>query len=368
MKVKVPKAGALEVLQLAQTVVAGGGRAGVSSLRDVLIKADATRGILLTATDYETAVLAPIPGEVAEPGEVVAPVERLTAILKETRGDTAEVRTTDEGHLRVEVAGAGYTVFCVKRETFPEVADPDPKGGATLPAAALLKMLRRTRFAAATERSRYTLNAVKFERRKGVLRLVATDGRRLAQMDCAAKGDLGAVALLPLKAAVILEQALAGAPEDAEAVCRTVDNRLVLSVGGVRLSALLLEGQYPDYESVLRKPGEPLAEAAAPDLLRAARQAALLADQSTLSLRVTLREGRALMRATSSGAGGGEADAEAEAAYAGPERSASLDAGMLQDILRAAEEDRVSIDMHSPGQAVIFRWGDWISVLMPITN
>lgn len=366
MKITVPKAGALEVLQLAQTVVSGGGRAGVSTLRDVLLEAGPD-GIRLTATDYETAARAPIPGEVAAAGAIVAPVERLVSILRETSGDTAEFEA-DGDHLRVAVAGGKYRVFCPKQGDFPEVPALDAKGGAALPAADLLAMLRRTRFAAATERSRYTLNAVMWERRKKALRIVATDGRRLAMEDHEASGDLGGDALLPIKAAAIFEQALANAPEGAEAVCVKADNRLVLAVGETRLSALLLEGQFPQYDAVMRKPGEHLAEAAAPGLLRAVRQAALLADEATLSLRVTLREGRALLKAASGGAGGGEADTEAEVTYAGPERTAAFDAGMLQDLLRVIGESRISVDVSAPGAAALFRAGAWTCVLMPITQ
>ncbi|MHC5019749.1 MAG: DNA polymerase III subunit beta [Planctomycetota bacterium] len=369
MQAQVPREPFLGALQVAQSVVSGG-RADRTSVQDVRLIAD-KKGLRCLATDYELGVRLRVDGaEVKEPGEAVVPVTRLVGILRESDAATVDLQT-DGAHLQIEVPGAHYHVNGAAPEEFPEVPEPDASDGIEIDAAVLRDMIKRTQFAAATERSRYTLNGVRWEGIRGGLRLVATDGRRLALIDhkTGGTGHAKAVppAIVPLKASAVLEKVLAAAG-DGTVTCRVVDNRVVVAAGDTLFSALLLEGQYPEYQGVIREAGDNPAQVDPGALLRAVRQAAPLTDQETRAIQVTFKKGAAIFEAQSAGAGGGSAKVEIDLAYKGPKVKIAFDPAFLSDALRALGGHEASLDVAGPSAAAVLRTEDgYTNVIMPIT-
>lgn len=369
MQVQVPREPFLGALQVAQSVV-GGGRADRTSAQDVRLIAD-KQGLRCLATDYELAVRLVVAGaEIVEPGEAVVPVTRLVGILREN--DAATVTLKSNGaHLDITVPGAKYQVNGAAPDEFPEVPEPDPADGIEIDAQVLRDMIKRTQFAAATERSRYTLNGVRWEGIKGGLRLVATDGRRLALIDfkTGGTGHAKAVppAIVPLKATAVLEKVLAAAGETTVR-CKVVDNRIVMAAGDTLFSALLLEGQYPEYGGVIRDPGDHPAQVEPAALLRAVRQATPLADHETRAVQVTFKKGTAVFEAKSSGAGGGTAEVRLDVPYTGPTVKIAFDPAFLSDALRALGNREATLDVVGPSAAAVLRTDDgYTNVIMPIT-
>jgi len=360
MQAQVPREPFLGALQVAQSVVSGG-RADRTSVQDVRLIGD-THGLRCLATDYELGVRLIVEGaEIKTKGEVVVPVTRLVGILRESDAATVELQS-DGAHLQINVPGAEYHVNGAAPEEFPEVPEPDPSDGIEIDAPVLRDMIKRTQFAAATERSRYTLNGVRWEGIRGGLRLVATDGRRLALIDHKTGGTGHAKAvpasIVPLKATAVLEKVLAGSG-DAAVLCKVVDNRVVVAAGDTLFSALLLEGQYPEYGQVIRAPGDHPAQVEPAALLRAVRQATPLTDQET---RATVFE------AKSAGAGGGTAKVEIELPYKGPKVTIAFDPAFLSDALRALGSHEASLDVAGPSAAAVLRTEDgYTNVIMPIT-
>ena len=369
MQAQIPREPWLTALQVAHSVIGGGG-ADRTVVQDVRVSATAD-GVTLRTTDYELGVRLVVPGsEVMEPGEVVVPVARLVKILRES--EAPAVRCQTEGaHLRLELPGARYTVHGVAPEEFPEFPEPETTGGVTLPAAALRDMLRRTQFAAAVERSRYTLNGVRFEGVRGGLRLVATDGKRLALIEHKTEGGTASKAIppaiVPLKAAAVLEKILAATPETT-ITCRVVDNRLAVSAAGTHFSALLLEGQYPEYQGVIREPGPSPLPVQPSALLQALRQAMPLTEDESRAVKITLAEGKATFTAQLAGAGGGRAEVEVEFPYTGAPLTIAFDAVYLRDALRAIGSEAAQLDVVSGSAAAVFRTAEgYTNVVMPIT-
>ena len=195
MRAQIPREPLLGALQVAQSVVGGGG-ADRTVVQDVRITAGPD-GIRLRATDYELGARLVVPeSEVMEQGDAVVPVARLVKILREAEAPSV-LCFTEGAHLKIELPTARYTVNGVAPEEFPEFPEPDAKGGVSIAANELRTMVRRTQYAAATERSRYTLNGVRWEGVRGGLRLVATDGRRLAMVEHKTDGGTASKVIPP---------------------------------------------------------------------------------------------------------------------------------------------------------------------------
>ena len=375
MKVTANRGAALEALQLAAAVV-GGARSDLAVRQDIRIEADGSE-LRLAATDYEISLHNAVAAKVSKKGALVVPVARMVNILKES--DDEEVEFSSDGpHLKIRLPGANYTINGAGPDDYPEVPDPSPDGGPVVDAAALRAMIRRVQYAAAAERSRYTLNGVRWEaarsHAKGGLRLVATDGRRLAMDELCAEKKVKKIktGIVPLKAMSVLEKVLAGAADEAKVTANVVDNRVVVGVGMVRFSALLLEGNYPEYESVIRDPGEDVAEIDGPALLKAVRQAAVVSDDQSRAVRMTIEGGVTTLSSRSAGDGGGKAEVLVGGLdWSGGKKSVTVafDQTFLADALKAVGSGKATLDVVSASASAVLRSGEsHVNVIMPITE
>ncbi len=368
MKTQIPREPLLTALQVAASVVLGA-RGDRQALQDVKLTAGEP-GVRLYATDYELGLRLAVPGaEVREAGTVVTSAKMLLDVLRELDAPTVDMEA--EGtKLTIHAPGSRFTIHTAPAEEFPEVPEPDLAGALALPREDLRGMIRRASYAAAIEKSRYALHGVRWEARKGRLRLVATDGRRLALVERKGiGGGTGGIAgaIVPLKAMAVLEKILGEDPAESVAA-RVLENRLVIGTERALLTALLLEGQYPEYEAVIPAAGTITATAKASVLLRGVRQVTPLADQASRAIRLRLRPGGALLKARSAGAGGGEAEVEVPLSYEGPEISAAFNPDFLADALRAAGDAEVTLDMGGGATAAAIREGEGnVAVIMPVT-
>ena len=113
-------------------------------------------------------------------------------------------------------------------------------------------MITSTIFAITEEESRYTLSGAKLEIDQFSLRMVTTDGHRLAKSEdktTTAKNKLDV--LIPKKALAALRKICAA--HDGPLTFATDENHAYFHVGSRVLTARLLFGSFPNYEMVIPK-------------------------------------------------------------------------------------------------------------------
>src|SRR5260370_2466354 len=110
------------------------------------------------------------------------------------------------------------------------------------------KLVGHVAFAASTEESRPILNGVLWELRPDRMRMVATNGHRLAKMDVPAKGGSTADLIVPPKA---LEQIRRLFAADADIDIARSDNHIGFRAGGTLVVSRLLEGPYPNHQQAI---------------------------------------------------------------------------------------------------------------------
>src|SRR5438094_213414 len=182
-------------------------------LSNVLVEA-MKQGLRLSGTDLDIAVSTTVPADVDAEGSVTLPAKKLADITREL--PPAPIRITAAGEQRVSIE-CGRSKF---------------------------KLVGHVAFAASTEESRPILNGVLWELRPDRMRMVATNGHRLAKMDVPASGGSTADLIVPPKA---LEQIRRLFPADAEIEIAKSDNHIGFRAGGTLVFARRIEGPYPNY-------------------------------------------------------------------------------------------------------------------------
>ncbi|MEM7263837.1 MAG: DNA polymerase III subunit beta, partial [Planctomycetota bacterium] len=226
--------------------------------------------------------------QVEEEGELAISAARFHAILRETREDQVSIHAGEEGQAQIEARGSHFKVPSEPAGEFPRLEFKPPSPSIRIGRAGLLDQLKRVVVAAARDATRFQMHSVLFDVKDGSLRLVSTDGKRLAFSRVHVDADsINGVEenryLIPLKGVELLMRILG--TEDSENVELHLDKtEVTYSSDRISLSCRLIDGQFPDYDRALPAQGEYVYDIPSQELLVALRQAALMTTKETNSV------------------------------------------------------------------------------------
>ena len=132
----------------------------------------------LTATNLETTIRSNFSGKVEEEGEICMPGEKIFSIVRELPPVEIYLET-EENRLTIKCKEATFNLLGLSSSEFPE-SPSIGKESFSLPQVTLREMFQKTVFAASTDETRRNLNGIYLEGGGKELKLIATDGRRLA--------------------------------------------------------------------------------------------------------------------------------------------------------------------------------------------
>src|SRR5207244_12873874 len=130
-----------------------------------------------------------VPAQVPSNGTTTAPAHTLYDIVRKLpEGAQVEISASgDKGSMTVRAGRSVFSLACLPPEDYPLMASGDLPYALTLAAAALKRLIDRTRFAISTEDTREYLHGIYVHAAKSegvaMLPAVATDGQRDARLD-----------------------------------------------------------------------------------------------------------------------------------------------------------------------------------------
>jgi DNA polymerase-3 subunit beta len=209
-------------------------------------------------------------------------------------------------------------------------------------------MITQTSFAISHDETRYALNGVLFALQGKEMRLVATDGHRLA-LSLRTLGEVGRpiTGIVPRKAIAEIMRVL-GAGETVQ--LGITENQFVLQMPNFVMTARLIEGQFPNYEAVIPKehPGKLIISRAA--VSAALRRVSVMAEERNKPVKLVLAP--AVLRITASSQDMGEAEETLDVDYAGEELSIGFNSRYLLDAIGPIEHEQIVLEFKdglSPG-------------------
>ncbi len=296
--------------------------------------------LTITATDLEVELSAVSSVQLMEPGEITVPGRKLFDIIK-ALPDKAEIQFATEGEKVVVRSGKSrFTLTTLPASDFPSVENIEVKQLVKVQKSELKLLLEKTHFSMAQQDVRYYLNGLLFEFHDQQLRLVATDGHRLALAETSIKEPIKSAlqVILPRKGVLELQRILNG---DGELEVTIGSNHMRVSVEGIRFTSKLIDGRFPDYTRVIPADPTRIVESN-PALVRAALQrAAILSNEKFRGIRITLRENAIVMQAHNPEQE--EAEEELEVKYQGENMEIGFNVNYLLEALNAIEGNEVEL-------------------------
>ena len=365
MKVLCDRARLNDAFQIVQSVV--NPRSPKPALQCVKIEA-AKKQVRLLATDLEVGARVVLTEgmQADEPGEVLLPADRTAAILKELTSDKVSL-TVQDRNATLETDDSKFTLMGDDPADFPAVPDFGKDGATEVEAATLIKMIQRTVFATAREAARYALNGVLWEIHGKEIRLIATDGHRLAVAKGQCKGSKSAglvSAIVPTKAVHLIERSIA----DAETVeIQIGEKELLVRAGNVVIYSRLVDGHFPKYEDVIPKDSDKKVELNTAAFQGAVRRAALLTNEESRGVKITFTKNEAVL--SSRAPEMGEARTTVAASMSGDEKQFEIafNPYFIIDVLKVIESETFTLQLKSANKPGLIRAGThYEHVLMPV--
>ena len=362
MKVVCQKDVLLEALQVVTTAVVT--RTPKPALQCVLVEAE-NSDLTLVATDLQVGIrysLAQV--GVEKPGKGLIPADRFLAIVRECPDKTLTLAVEGDT-CRIDTSDSHFTLNTSDVESFPAVPESDGADGLKITAGALRGMIQRTLFAAARESSRYAINGVLWAPEGKSLLMVATDGRRLAQVRAPLiAGKTEITAIVPVKTMTMLDRCLT--ETDQEVLISFQENRIVVKLPRVTLSSTLVEGTFPKYQEVIPHDTNIKVQFKTEALVSALRRAALLTTENSQGVRMHFSKKRLIL--TGRAAETGEGIVELGIEYPHDDLEMGFNPHYILEALRVVGTEDVFMELKAANTPALLRSGDdFLYVVMPVS-
>jgi DNA polymerase-3 subunit beta len=372
MKLSITRSELAKALGRVQSIVEK--RNSMPILANALLEAskDGAGGWLrVSATDLEVGITGSHAADVGAPGSVTVSARKLYEIVRELPDEIVALETTANSYLEIRCGRSRFVLAGSAGDEYPTLPGVTPEQTVRVQAAVLSSMIDRTMYAASADETRYNLNGVYLEvlEKEQKLRMVATDGHRLAYADRSIGEEITRVAsgvIIPRKGMGELKRLVD--EEDADEVeIGFAGNSAVVSTPTVKLVMRLIEGEFPNYRQVLPKASKHRITVPSEALSHVLRRVQLLAAEGGKGVRLQVAPGKLVISAKNPDLG--EATEELDIDYAGEAVSIGFNARYLLDCLavfRAKEVEVGLIDELSPVQIRPTDDGDALAVVMPM--
>jgi DNA polymerase-3 subunit beta len=313
-------------------------RHSMAILTNLVINAG-TGEISVVATDLEVSLRQTIAAHVTEPGSVALSARKLFEIVRESTSPEVTVRSLDGHGVGVSYGRSNFRLLGIDASEHPgmPVAGAGESTAFELEAEELAEIIEKTLFAVSHDDTRSNLAGVHLDAgaKKGTVRLVATDGHRLAVVDRKAKGTTPREGvILPRKG---LAEVLKVLPEVTGTITlRLAGNEAIVELPGCVLSMRLVEGTFPDYKQVVPKESPKVVQLDRDAFLQTVRRVSLLSSEKARGIRLGLSPGRLEISANNPDLG--EASEDLEVEYTGADIEIGFNARYILDVLQVFPE------------------------------
>lgn len=306
----------------------------------------------ILATDLEIQIHTHGPHTDAEDFRITTNAKKLQDILRALPEGAIVALDWAQNRLTLKAGKSRFALQTLPAEDFPLMSVGEEVVSAfTLPQETFKNMLSQVQYAMAVQDIRYYLNGLLMQVEGDSLRLVATDGHRLAYSAAVIDANLPkAEVILPRKTVLELFKLLnrPGEPVTVE----LLNNQVRFRCNDTVVVSKVVDGKFPDFNRVIPQDNDKIFQLSRADLLGALERAAILANEKFRGARLQLRPG--LLSVLCSNNEQEEAREELEIAYQGGELEVGFNIGYLMDVLRNVHSDDIQLAFGDANRSTLF--------------
>lgn len=331
-------------------------------LSNILI--DTQNNILhLNATDLDIGISCELPVETIELGSITIPAKRFNDIVKEMPSGEILIHVKKNNQIDIIGNNCRFKLSGLPKDEFPKFPKFEDKDMIIIDQSVFKNMLQLTSFAVSHEESRYVLNGLLIEISGNSIRIVATDGRRLAKVEKkinnTVRNDISFI--IPTKAVQELSRNL----KDVGDVSFTVGtNQVLFNIEGVLIATRMIEGEFPNYNQVVPKPANNKIKMNRLELLSSIKRANLLATPDFQAVKFEVFPEKIVVSKTTPDVG--ESREEVDIEYGGNELVVGFNPHFLIDFLKNINDEYIDMELLGADKPAVVRMKDYLYLALPM--
>ena len=227
----------------------------------------------------------------------------------------------------------------------------------------LKKMFKMTAFAVSHEEARYILNGVLLEIEGNIIRLVATDGRRLAKIEKKITSPIGKEIklIIPSKAVYEVSRNL---KENGHVSLLTNANQMLFDVDHVLIATRIIEGDYPNYNQVIPEEQETKITLNTQEFLSAIKRANLLTTPDFQAVKFEVFKEKLVVSKITPDLG--ESREEVKIQYGGSEMIVGFNPHFFIEALKNINSEEISLELLGADKPGVIRMQEYLYLALPM--
>ena len=273
---------------------------------------------------------------------------------------------TDKNYFATLISGnCIFKIPGLNPQEFPEFPELKEAETIVIEPQKFLKMINLVSYAVSFEQANYILNGILIELDKNYIKLIATDGRRLAlsqeklppQFFFKEKISL----IVPIKTIREVSRIL----QEAESLKISITEKQVLfDTQDTQISSRLLEGKFPDYNQVLPPQAPYKLKIKRIHFLEALKRSLLLSTIDYQAVELELTPKKLILKKQTPDVG--EMKEEVVAEFNGKQMKMGFNPNYLVDMLKNISEEEVEVEISEPEKPAVVRLDYFLYIVLPI--
>lgn len=307
--------------------------------------------ITLTATDLEIEMVARVAADSSDEFQTTIPARKLLDICKALPESSQINFSIDDSRVSLTSARSRFSLASLPARDFPSLEEIEELHSFSVPQNTFKELFDKTSFAMAQQDVRYYLNGILMEISSEKVKLVATDGHRLALSETSLDTGIAEEKqiIIPRKAVLELSRLLDSA--DSPAKCVLSQNHLRVETDSLVFTTKLIDGKFPDYQRVIPVDGNKTLEVDRELLKNSMSRIAILSNEKYRGIRLTLTSGNLSIQANNPDQE--EAEEELQVDYEAGDVEIGFNVTYLIDVLTVIDSDKVQLKLKDSNSSAI---------------
>ena len=335
-------------------------------LGNVLLKSINSK-LTMTTTDLEIEMISQLDSVSSDDFETTIPARKLLDICKALPEQAEIVFDIEDNRVTLTSGRSRFVLASLPASEFPGLDEIDEQQSFELPQNRLKSLFDNTAFSMAQQDVRYYLNGILVEISTDLIKLVATDGHRLALSEYKTDIDVenAKQIIIPRKGVIELSRLLDNS--DSPARITLSQNHIRVQAGRLVFTSKLIDGKFPDYNRVIPVDGNRIMEVNRESLKHSMNRIAILSNEKYRGIRLTLSEGNLSIQANNPDQE--EAEEEISVSYKDNDMEIGFNVTYLIDVLNVLDSENVFVKFKDANSSCIIsdrEDSDSLYVVMPM--
>lgn len=324
----------------------------------------------ILATDLDVSIITRIPVQSEQEGSITLPGKKIAEVIRELP-DTPLDFVLERQQVTISGPSGVYKILGLPKDEFPEIPQSIAGTEIKIDGNRLERMIEKTIFAVSTDETRPALNGVLWQLKSDQMRMVATDGHRLAKIIHTEmqKSEAEKEIIIPAKAL----HSLSRFRSDMEQLKSITigENHILFDLGETLIFSRLIAETYPNYERVIPQDNTNKLTVNRELLSSSVKRVSILSNAITHQIRLAIKENSITLSALDQDIGG-EAKEEITAEYGGEPMDIGYNAMYILEILSQIESEEVVFELKTPTTAGLVyptdqkENEDYLCLIMPL--